>query len=443
MTTSDPVARRPAVSVEAWVKTTSTRGGRIVGYGDSATGTATSGNTDRVLYLDSSGRVNFAINDGSYRTIYSRSGINDGQWHHVVGTVGGAGMQLFVDGKRVGRDQTLHHAQDVRGLLADRRRPDHRLRQPADRRRPGRQHRRRRRLLRRRCPRPTSRRTTWPAAEPAAWTAAPTDAYGAAVSGQPARSVLAAGRVVRDPRWTSADGGTTATCPARVTRNQTGAITGNAATAFERLERPDRGPAGLERAGALQRGAVVQDHQHAGRQADRLRQRDERPEHAATTGTIVMQSNGQAELRRQQRRADVRSSRPTPTTTATGTMSSRRRARDGMKLWVDTQLVGDQHRRPRPRATSATGASAATRPSGSTTSNYIAGTIDEVAVYPTRADRAEHPRALRRDWPDADQVTGPRREVTVGRRATSDRQIEKFRPGTDSARWRFRLGVDA
>jgi PKD repeat protein len=106
VTMKDALPSDAAVSVEAWVKTTSIRGGRIVGFGDSATGTSTSGNTDRVLYLDNSGRPNFAINNGAYRTIYGRTGINDGQWHHVVGTVDAAGMQLFVDGVRVGRDQT-------------------------------------------------------------------------------------------------------------------------------------------------------------------------------------------------------------------------------------------------------------------------------------------------------------------------------------------------
>ena len=61
--------RRAHVSVEAWVKTTSTRGGRVVGFGAAATGTSASGATDRVLYLDNSGRANFAINNGSYRTV--------------------------------------------------------------------------------------------------------------------------------------------------------------------------------------------------------------------------------------------------------------------------------------------------------------------------------------------------------------------------------------
>ena len=88
----------PAVTVEAWVKTTSTRGGRIVGFGDSATGTARPATPTGCSISTTPGRANFAINDGAYRTIYSRTGINDGQWHQVVGAVGADGMQLYVDG---------------------------------------------------------------------------------------------------------------------------------------------------------------------------------------------------------------------------------------------------------------------------------------------------------------------------------------------------------
>ncbi len=79
--------RRPRFTVEAWVKTTSTRGGRIVGFGQSPAATSVQAFTDRVLYLDNSGKLNFMINDTAVRTVTSRSGINDGQWHHVAGTV--------------------------------------------------------------------------------------------------------------------------------------------------------------------------------------------------------------------------------------------------------------------------------------------------------------------------------------------------------------------
>lgn len=93
------------LSVEAWVKTTSARGGRIVGFGDQTGTSNASAITDRVLYLDTSGRPNFMINDTAMRTVTARGAVNDGNWHHVVGTVDSSGMQLFVDGVRVARDQ--------------------------------------------------------------------------------------------------------------------------------------------------------------------------------------------------------------------------------------------------------------------------------------------------------------------------------------------------
>ena len=58
-----------------------------------------------VLYLDTSGRVNFAINDGAYRTVTSAGG----QRRSVAPRRRHRGRlrhQLFVDGRRVGRDQT-------------------------------------------------------------------------------------------------------------------------------------------------------------------------------------------------------------------------------------------------------------------------------------------------------------------------------------------------
>ncbi|MGC3953808.1 MAG: PKD domain-containing protein [Propionicimonas sp.] len=105
-----------AVSVEAWVKTTSTRGGRIVGFGDQEKTGLVSTKTDRALYLDNSGRPNFMINDGAVRTVTAVKGINDGQWHHVVGTIDEAGMQLFVDGARVARDQRYNAPMSYTGF---------------------------------------------------------------------------------------------------------------------------------------------------------------------------------------------------------------------------------------------------------------------------------------------------------------------------------------
>ncbi|WP_281423668.1 PKD domain-containing protein [Microbacterium flavum] len=92
-------------SVEAWVNTTSTAGGKIVGFGNSKTGD--SGSYDRHVYMSGDGRITFGVYPGGVRTVSSAAGFNDGQWHYVVATMGSNGMTLYVDGKRVdGRADT-------------------------------------------------------------------------------------------------------------------------------------------------------------------------------------------------------------------------------------------------------------------------------------------------------------------------------------------------
>ncbi|MDN3497515.1 PKD domain-containing protein, partial [Planococcus sp. APC 4015] len=87
------------VSVEAWFNTTSAQGGKIVGFGNAATGG--SGSYDRHVYIDGSGRVTYGVYTGASQTLQSSTGFNDGQWHHVVATLGADGMVLYLDGKRV------------------------------------------------------------------------------------------------------------------------------------------------------------------------------------------------------------------------------------------------------------------------------------------------------------------------------------------------------
>jgi len=101
---ADTVDAPSTFSVEGWVRTTSSSGGKIICFGNSATGVSTS--YDRHLYLDDAGHVLFGVFDGSVRTIASPKVYNDGQWHQVVGTMSSAGTALFVDGRRVGTGPT-------------------------------------------------------------------------------------------------------------------------------------------------------------------------------------------------------------------------------------------------------------------------------------------------------------------------------------------------
>ncbi|MEW2359031.1 LamG-like jellyroll fold domain-containing protein [Spirillospora sp. NPDC029432] len=97
-------------SLEAWVKTTSGSGGKIVGYGNQATGASTK--YDRQLYMTNDGRVVFGVYPGSVKTIQSGAGLNNGQWHHIVGTLDGTGgMKLYVDGQQVAADASVKSAE--------------------------------------------------------------------------------------------------------------------------------------------------------------------------------------------------------------------------------------------------------------------------------------------------------------------------------------------
>ena len=100
-------------SEEVWFRTTTTSGGKIVGFGDNATGT--SSNYDRHIYMDTSGRLWFGVyNNGSY-TVNTNNALNDGQWHHAVGTMGPTGLTFYVDGKKVGTNGGTSVAQPYTG----------------------------------------------------------------------------------------------------------------------------------------------------------------------------------------------------------------------------------------------------------------------------------------------------------------------------------------
>ncbi len=92
-------------SVEGWVKSGSSTGGRILGFGDGS-GQGASSTVDRQLYLGNNGRVYFGIGS-SKTTIMSTKVVNDNAWHHVVGTYapGKNGMKLFVDGELQDEDK--------------------------------------------------------------------------------------------------------------------------------------------------------------------------------------------------------------------------------------------------------------------------------------------------------------------------------------------------
>lgn len=83
-------------TVEAWIKTTSTSGGKIIGFGNAQTGN--SGSYDRQVYMSNSGQIYFGVYPGTVRAINTSQSYRDGAWHHVVASLGADGMKLYVDG---------------------------------------------------------------------------------------------------------------------------------------------------------------------------------------------------------------------------------------------------------------------------------------------------------------------------------------------------------
>ena len=83
-------------TLETWFRTTTTRGGRLIGFGTSATGASTT--TDRQVYMVNSGQVVYGINPTSHKTVTSPEAYNDGVWHHLMATQSATTMNLYVDG---------------------------------------------------------------------------------------------------------------------------------------------------------------------------------------------------------------------------------------------------------------------------------------------------------------------------------------------------------
>jgi galactose oxidase len=87
-------------SEELWVKTTSTAGGVLATFA----GTKTA--QDRLVYMTSSGQLEFGVYTGKTVAIESPAAYNDGNWHFVVATQGSDGMHLYVDGQPVASGAT-------------------------------------------------------------------------------------------------------------------------------------------------------------------------------------------------------------------------------------------------------------------------------------------------------------------------------------------------
>jgi signal peptidase I len=105
-TASSTTMNAPASITEVvWFRTTTTNGGKLLGFEMPQTGVAVAGSGgtyDRHIYMDGAGKVWFGVYNGGYFTISSPTALNDGTWHMAAATLGSAGMALWIDGVKVG-----------------------------------------------------------------------------------------------------------------------------------------------------------------------------------------------------------------------------------------------------------------------------------------------------------------------------------------------------
>ncbi|MDR1998879.1 MAG: PKD domain-containing protein, partial [Frankiaceae bacterium] len=109
--TAQPASAPDVFTMSSWVATGNT--GQVLGLATSPTGL--SAVNDRQLYIDKNGMPVFGVNAGGKRTVTGPTRVNNGQWHLLLGTVGPRGMELWVDGVRVGYDPTVTSADDASG----------------------------------------------------------------------------------------------------------------------------------------------------------------------------------------------------------------------------------------------------------------------------------------------------------------------------------------
>ncbi|KOU59251.1 fibronectin [Streptomyces sp. MMG1533] len=103
-----------AYSLELWFKTTTTTGGKLIGFANKVQLTSTS--YDKHIYMANNGRLVFGVYPGAIRTITTNQSFNNGAWHHVVATQGSDGIKLYVDGTLRASNFTVTGSEQASGF---------------------------------------------------------------------------------------------------------------------------------------------------------------------------------------------------------------------------------------------------------------------------------------------------------------------------------------
>ena len=101
-------------TAETWIKTTTTAGGRILGFGSDASRGAR--RTDRHLWMGADGRLHAGVNPDRAVVASSAKSYNDGKWHQVAMSLGSDGLVLYVDGEKVAENTEATSAQYYNGM---------------------------------------------------------------------------------------------------------------------------------------------------------------------------------------------------------------------------------------------------------------------------------------------------------------------------------------
>jgi hypothetical protein len=102
-------------TLELWFKTTTTSGGRLIGFGNSRTG-IDSDYWDRHVYMTDSGHIYFGVAAPTgIGIVRSGQSQNDDEWHHVTATLSGQGMKLYIDSTLVDSDPYATSAENYSG----------------------------------------------------------------------------------------------------------------------------------------------------------------------------------------------------------------------------------------------------------------------------------------------------------------------------------------
>ncbi|MFD0765579.1 LamG-like jellyroll fold domain-containing protein [Mucilaginibacter lutimaris] len=92
--TTKSIVNPQVFTLSLWFNTTTTSGGRLIGFSQFQNG---GGSFDRHIYMTNAGELVFGVYSGATNTVSTGTTYNDGNWHHVVGTLSSAGMKLYVD----------------------------------------------------------------------------------------------------------------------------------------------------------------------------------------------------------------------------------------------------------------------------------------------------------------------------------------------------------